>query len=50
MLPGEIDARRESIFASDRDPANERWTGKIASKEDVAAATGIKLASTRRGV
>jgi Xaa-Pro aminopeptidase len=40
MLPGESN-RRELVFASDRDPSNERWTGKIPSKDDVSAGTGI---------
>jgi Xaa-Pro aminopeptidase len=48
MLPGERD-RQEIIFASDRDPLNERWTGKIASKEEVSAATGVReVVSLRR--
>jgi Xaa-Pro aminopeptidase len=40
MLPGERD-RQELLFASDRDPLNERWTGKIASREEVTALTGV---------
>jgi Xaa-Pro aminopeptidase len=48
LMPGERD-HLELIFASDRDPANERWTGKIASKEEVTAATGIReVVSPRR--
>ena len=48
LLPGERD-RQELVFASDRDPLNERWTGKIASTEEVAAATGVReVVSARR--
>jgi Xaa-Pro aminopeptidase len=48
MLPGES-TRRERIFASDLDPANERWTGQIASTDEVAARTGIAdVESSRR--
>jgi Xaa-Pro aminopeptidase len=48
MLPGERD-RQELLFASDRDPLNERWTGKIASREDVTALTGVRdVLSPRR--
>ena len=35
LLPGERDRGRSSIFARDRDPAAEAWTGRIPSKEDV---------------
>jgi len=41
LLPGEAD-RPELLFASDRDPANERWTGTIPSKAQVAADTGVR--------
>jgi Xaa-Pro aminopeptidase len=48
LLPGERD-RQEIVFAADRDPLNERWTGRIASKEEVAAATGVRdVVSPRR--
>src|SRR5207344_1772909 len=48
LLPGERE-RRELIFARDRDPANERWTGAIPSAEQVTAATGIReVVSPRR--
>jgi Xaa-Pro aminopeptidase len=48
LLPGERE-RREAIFARDRDPANERWTGIIPSKDQVAAATGVHdVVSPRR--
>ncbi len=48
MLPGERD-RQELLFASDRDPLNERWTGKIAPRDEVAAATGVReVVSPRR--
>jgi Xaa-Pro aminopeptidase len=48
MLPGERE-RREAIFARDRDPSNERWTGVILSSEQVTAATGVReVISPRR--
>jgi Xaa-Pro aminopeptidase len=48
LLPGERE-RRELIFARDRDPAAEAWTGRIPSKEDVTAATGItEVVSSRQ--
>ena len=48
LLPGEQD-RKELVFASDRDPGNERWTGRILSKEEVAADTGAReVVSPRR--
>src|SRR5712671_6965801 len=48
LLPGERD-RKELVFASDRDPANERWTGRIPSKEEVTGDTGVReVVSPRR--
>jgi Xaa-Pro aminopeptidase len=48
LLPGER-GRREIIFARDRDPSNERWTGVIPSKEQVTASTGVgDVVSPRR--
>jgi Xaa-Pro aminopeptidase len=48
LLPGERE-RRELIFARDRDPLAEAWTGRIPSKEDVTASTGIaEVASSRQ--
>ena len=48
LLPGERE-RRELIFARDRDPAAEAWTGRIPSKEDVTAATGVaEVVSSRQ--
>src|SRR4029077_4193550 len=41
LLPGEP-GRQETVFASVRDPLNERWTGKIASRGEVSAATGVR--------
>ena len=49
LLPGERD-RRELIFSRDRDPAAEAWTGRIPSKEDVTAATGISEVASARQV
>src|SRR5438876_10951512 len=48
LLPGEPD-HRELIFAPDRDASNERWTGHIASPEEVTSATGVReILSARR--
>jgi Xaa-Pro aminopeptidase len=47
LLPGERE-RREIIFSRDRDPANERWTGIIPSKEQVTADTGVRDVSSSR--
>jgi Xaa-Pro aminopeptidase len=48
MLPGETE-HREVIFSADRDPQNERWTGRILSAEEVARTTGVKeVFSARR--
>ena len=48
LMPDERE-RREVIFARDRDPANERWTGVIPSAERVTAATGVReVVPTRR--
>ena len=48
VLPGEQN-RKELIFASDRDPSNERWTGLILTKDEVAADTGVhEVVSPRR--
>jgi Xaa-Pro aminopeptidase len=47
LLPGERD-RQEVIFASDRDPLNERWTGKIASRDEVTAASGVREVLSQR--
>jgi Xaa-Pro aminopeptidase len=48
MLPGEPE-HREMIFATDRDPSNERWTGRILSTEEVTKATGVReVLSARR--
>jgi Xaa-Pro aminopeptidase len=40
LLPGEP-AHREMIFATDRDPSTERWTGRIAAADDVKKANGV---------
>jgi Xaa-Pro aminopeptidase len=48
LLPGERD-HREVIFASDRDPSAERWTGRILSPQEVTTATGVgEVLSVRR--
>jgi len=38
LLPGEAQ-HSEMIFATDRDPSSERWTGRIPSFPEVTAAT-----------
>src|SRR5713101_1069476 len=48
LLPGERD-HRELIFARDRDPAAEAWTGRIPSREQITAANGLsEVASPRQ--
>jgi len=41
LLPGEAQ-HPELIFAADRDPSSERWTGRIPSFADVTAATAAQ--------
>ena len=41
MLPGES-MHPELLFATDRDPSNERWTGRILSAREVTDATAVK--------
>jgi Xaa-Pro aminopeptidase len=41
LLPGESD-HPEWLFAAERDPSSERWTGRIASSPEVATATAVK--------
>jgi len=41
MLPGEP-AHPELLFTTDRDPSNERWTGRILSAREVTDATAVK--------
>jgi Xaa-Pro aminopeptidase len=48
LLPGERE-HSEVIFSRDRDPSNERWTGKIRTHEEVTTETGVhEVASPRR--
>ncbi len=48
LLPGERD-HRELIFARDRDPVAEAWTGRIPAKEQITAANGLsEVASPRQ--
>ena len=47
LLPGETE-RRELLFALDRDPQNERWTGRILSADEVRKATGVKEVESAR--
>jgi Xaa-Pro aminopeptidase len=48
LMPGEPD-RGETIFATDRDPSNERVTGRIPSADEVKKTTGVaNVVSSRR--
>jgi len=49
LLPGET-GHEELIFATDRDPSRERWTGRIPSHEEVTAATGVREVFSSRSV
>src|SRR5262249_53262573 len=49
LLPGEPD-HRETIFATDRDPMNERWTGRIPSPDEVKKLTGAATVVSARRV
>src|SRR5262249_7387992 len=41
LLPGEAQ-HPEMLFAAERDPSSERWTGRIASPSEVTNATAVK--------
>jgi Xaa-Pro aminopeptidase len=48
LMPGEHE-RAELIFARDRDPSQEAWTGAIPSREQVTATTGVReVASSKQ--
>jgi Xaa-Pro aminopeptidase len=49
MLPGEA-AHQELLFTTDRNPSQERWTGRVLSREEVTAATGVREVFSARGV
>jgi Xaa-Pro aminopeptidase len=49
MLPGEP-GHQELLFTADRDPSRERWTGRVLSREEVTAATGVREVFSARGV
>jgi Xaa-Pro aminopeptidase len=49
LLPGEPD-HQELIFATDRDPSTERWTGRIRSPQEVTAVTGVREVRSARQV
>jgi len=49
MLPGEA-AHQEVLFTTDRNPSQERWTGRVLSREEVTAATGIRDVFSARSV
>jgi Xaa-Pro aminopeptidase len=47
LLPGDAQ-HPEFLFAADRNPSTERWTGRIASAADVTAATAVKEVQSAR--
>jgi Xaa-Pro aminopeptidase len=47
VLPGERE-RAEVLFARDREPSQEAWTGRIPSKEELTAATGVHDVASMR--
>jgi Xaa-Pro aminopeptidase len=49
LLPGEA-SHQELLFTTDRDPSLERWTGRVLSREEVTAATGVREVYSARGV
>jgi Xaa-Pro aminopeptidase len=49
MLPGEA-AHQELLFTTDRDPSRERWTGRVLSRQEVTAATGVRDVFSARAV
>jgi Xaa-Pro aminopeptidase len=48
LVPGEAE-HREIVFTRDANPAQEVWTGRIPSRDEVSKATGVKevVSSTR---
>ena len=48
LLPGEEELR-EVLFALDRDPLAELWTGPIPSHEELAAASGVEQVESAAG-
>ena len=40
LLPGEAQ-HPELLFAAERDPSSERWTGRLASPSEITAATAV---------
>jgi Xaa-Pro aminopeptidase len=40
LMPGNV-SRREFLFIKDRNPEREHWTGKLLSREDARANTGV---------
>ena len=48
LVPGESE-HREIVFTRDSNPAQEVWTGRIPTRDEVARATGVKevVSSTR---
>ena len=41
LVPGE-NAHREIVFTRDSNPAQEVWTGRIPTRDEVSKATGVK--------
>ena len=41
LVPGEAE-HKELVFTRDSNPAQEVWTGRIATRDEVAKATGVK--------
>jgi Xaa-Pro aminopeptidase len=49
MLPGEA-GHPELLFTTDRNPSQERWTGRVLSREEVTAATDVREVFSARSV
>jgi len=49
LLPGEA-GHEELIFTTDRNPSQERWTGRVLSHDEVTAATGVREVISSRSV
>src|SRR5215831_17108470 len=48
LLPGEA-AHQELLFTTDRNPSQERWTGRVLSYDEVTARSGVhEVFSARR--
>ena len=49
MLPGEA-SHPELLFTTDRNPSQERWTGRVLSREEVTTATSVHEVFSARTV